>query len=140
MSWMLISFFVSRATRYLVNRVRVTNQLYNKQAQPPCLPSHQARHHPKSGLPKKIMRPTVQPHLSGKHHPCHLGSLRPLDGPWWINGPDAPCSQMKNLIYSTSMTRQSDRRKGVHLAKRGVEISISRFMTNVCIKSLALRV
>jgi hypothetical protein len=22
----------------------------------------------------------------------HLGPLRPLDGPWWINGPDAPCS------------------------------------------------
>ena len=32
---------------------------------------------------------------------------------------------MKNLSYSASMTRQPDRRKGVNLAKKGVEISIS---------------
>ena len=32
--------------------------------------------------------------------------------------------EMKNLIYSASVTRQPDWRKGVNLAKKSVEISI----------------
>ena len=39
---------------------------------------------------------------------------RPIQGPQWKNF-------MKNLSYSASMTRQLDRRKGVNLAKKGVE-------------------
>ena len=32
--------------------------------------------------------------------------------------------EMKNLIYSASVTRQPDRQKGGNLAKKGVEMSI----------------
>ena len=35
--------------------------------------------------------------------------------------------EMKNLIYSASLTRQADQRKGVNLARKGVEISIPYF-------------
>jgi hypothetical protein len=43
------------------------------------------------------------------HGPRHLGPLRPLDGPLWINGPDAPCSlphkAYSHLIRSALVTR-----------------------------------